>query len=298
MKTTISFRRGDRAVNPISLLWKSLVTVLGIFALLLTVNSVLLEDPSLEIPTRKGAFYSHKSLSSSCNSAPCPECNAKLKTEGPSSSSSSSSFQTTQGEKRLGLRRILTDDELDEFFRITAEVRAFEYGQADMEQLAPLFAPIYHGHRHALGRERAGGFIDVGANVGDLSAMVINAWTSHSKIFYHNSLNIVSGTDKFVDKTNFRPTQDHEMAFAYLLEASPTTFELLRRRANASFWGDSGVQLLNMAAAMLQDFSGFVLQTQPHITLDFRSQRRKEMKLSDQLLKGVFSCKHLRLMTL
>jgi FkbM family methyltransferase len=258
MKTTISFRRGDRAVNPISFLWKSLVAVLGIFALLLTINSVLVEVPSQEIPTRKGALYNRKTLSSSCNSAPCPDCNAQLKTESTSLPSSYASLsEITLGEKRLGLRRILTDDELDEFFRITAEVRAFEYGQADMEQLAPLFAPIYHGHRHALGRERAGGFIDVGANVGDLSAMVINAWTSHSKIFYHNSLSASSTGYTLVDKTNGRPSQDHEMAFTYLLEASPTTFELLRRRANSSFWGDSGVQLFNMAASNVTGFQRF-----------------------------------------
>jgi len=124
-----------------------------------------------------------------------------------------------------------------------------------MEQLAPLFAPIYHGHRHALGREGAGGFIDVGANVGDL----INSWTSHSKIFYHNSLSVSSAGYALVDKTNGRPTQDHEIACTYLLEASPATFELLRRRANASFWGDSGVQLLNMAASNVTEFQRFCL---------------------------------------
>jgi FkbM family methyltransferase len=256
MKTTNAFRRGERAVNLISLLWRSLVAVLGIFALLLVVNSVLLEVPSLKIPTQKGMLYTHKTMSSSSyNFVPCLDSSAHVNTAGPSLSSSyASSSNKTPIEKRLGLRKILTDDELDEFFRITAEVRAFEYGQADMEQLAPLFAPIYHGHRHALGREKAGGFIDVGANVGDLSAMVINAWTCHSKIFYHNSLNENSEGKKLVDKTNGRPTLDHEMAFTYLLEASPTTFELLRRRASASYWEDSGVRLFNMAAS---NFTGF-----------------------------------------
>lgn len=233
-----------------------MLLVLGIFSLLLTINSVLLEVPSLDPPPRKGVFHNLKTLVPSCNSALCPDCNSPIKTAG-SSTSSTSSPATSHGEKRLGLRRILTDDELDEFFRITAEVRAYEYGQADMEQLAPLFAPIYHGHRHALGQEGAGGFIDVGANVGDLSAMVINAWTSHSKIFYHNSLSSNSAGELLVDKTNGRPTREHEMAFAYLLEASPNTFELLRRRANVSFWGDSGIQLFNMAASNVSGFQRF-----------------------------------------
>jgi FkbM family methyltransferase len=286
MKITSALRR-DRAVNPISFLWKSLVTVLGIFALLLTINSILLEVPSLEIPSRKGALYKHKIISSSCNSAPCPDCNAQLKTESPSSSSSSSS-KTTQGEKRLGLRRILTDDELDEFFRITAEVRAFEYGQADMEQLAPLFAPIYHGHRHALGREGAGGFIDVGANVGDLSAMVINAWTSHSKIFYHNSLSVSTAGYTLVDKTNGRPTQDHEMAFTYLLEASPATFELLRRRANASFWGDSGVQLFNIAASNVTGFQRFCFADAASHHSGLSITKKKGDETVRSVIKGCF----------
>jgi hypothetical protein len=144
-------------------------------------------------------FIHFKTLSPPCNAVSCSACPTESKQ--PSLPTSSSDL-TGSGERRLGLRRILTDDELDEFFRITAEVRAFEYGQADMEQLAPLFAPIYHGHRHISGRVGAGGFIDVGANVGDLSAMVINAWTSHSKIFYHNSLSDKEAGEKLIDKTN------------------------------------------------------------------------------------------------
>jgi FkbM family methyltransferase len=249
MKTTNS-RRVDRGTFQVTFLWKSLLLVFGIFALLLTINSILLEVPTLEKPSRKGVFHNFKTLSPTCNAVTCP-------TESKQTSPVTSSEVSGSGERRLGLRRILTDNELDEFFRITAEVRAFEYGQADMEQLAPLFAPIYHGHRHISGRIGAGGFIDVGANVGDLSAMVINAWTSHSKIFYHNSLSKKSAGEKLIDKTNGRPSQDHEMAFAYLLEASPATFELLHRRSNTSYWQDSGVQLFNMAASNVTGFQRF-----------------------------------------
>ena len=215
-----------------------------------------MEVPTLEKPSRKGVFHNFKTLSAPCNAVSCPICPTDSKQTSLVTSSSSSDLSAS-GERRLGLRRILTDDELDEFFRITAEVRAFEYGQADMEQLAPLFAPIYHGHRHISGRVGAGGFIDVGANVGDLSAMVINAWTSHSKISYHNSLSDKNAGEKLIDKTNDRPSQEHELAFAYLLEASPATFELLQRRSNTSYWQDSGVQLFNMAASNVTGFQRF-----------------------------------------
>jgi FkbM family methyltransferase len=47
------------------------------------------------------------------------------------------------------------------------------------------------------------------------------------------------------------------MAFAYLLEASPATFELLQRRSNTSYWQDSGVQLFNMAASNVTGFQRF-----------------------------------------
>jgi FkbM family methyltransferase len=111
-----------------------------------------------------------------------------------------------------------------------------------------MLGPVYHAHRASRGTDAngAGGFIDVGANVGDVSELVIRSWTRHAARFYVHHLT-APGVPPLVDAVHSIAHAD-ELAFAYLLEAAPATHELLRRRFDAELWANSHVELLAVAA--------------------------------------------------
>ena len=113
--------------------------------------------------------------------------------------------------------------------------------------LVPLLAPVLSAHRAARGAsaEGAGGFIDVGANVGETAEIVLGAWTRHADRFYHHHLGVAPALR---DAGHPPPGHQDELAFFELLEASPETFALLERRAAASLWGNSHVRTRNVAA--------------------------------------------------
>ena len=90
----------------------------------------------------------------------------------------------------MGLARHLTDDELDTMFRVRSELDGQEFGDADAVSLMPLLRPIYDAHvQEALNEvPRVGGFVDVGANVGDVTASVLAFFSDHHRRFYRHLL--------------------------------------------------------------------------------------------------------------
>ena len=158
-----------------------------------------------------------------------------------------SQTRASSSSARRGLARLLSDDELDEFFRVNAELRTYDFGISDAQQLVPMLTPIYSLHRGERKAEGAGGLIDVGANIGKVSAAVINAWTRHDERFYHHALGDIDIGGKLVDAEH--PIDHHdELAFTWLLEASPLTRMLLQRHFDAAHWVNSHVVIKPIAA--------------------------------------------------
>ena len=183
-----------------------------------------------------------------CPQVPQPGATLSTTTTTTTINPPSSNAAPANNNIRRGLSRLLSDDELDEFFRIESELSSYAFGLADAEQLIPIMTPIYNGHRFArgLGPSGVGGFIDVGTNIGDVSSLVLESWTQQARRFYLHALAL--GDDVILDAVHPHPGHQDELGFMWLLEASPTTLRLLQRRYDASNWRDSHVEILHMAA--------------------------------------------------
>jgi len=160
---------------------------------------------------------------------------------------------------RVGLQRLLTDAELDESFRIRSELDSQAMGTADAEMLLPFLRVIYGEHRSQRGRglEGAGGFVDVGANIGDVSEGILGAMSDHARRFYLHGLSPPGGAlPPLVDPVH--PVyEDQKVAFVYALEPANATRALLERRALFGAWAVSNFRLFPFAAAAVSGTATF-----------------------------------------
>jgi FkbM family methyltransferase len=151
---------------------------------------------------------------------------------------------------RVGLQRLLTDAELDEMFRIRSELDSQHMGTADAEMLLPYFAFIYGEHQRQRGRglSGAGGFVDVGANVGDVSEGILATLSDHARRFYVHGLDPPGGAlPKLVDPVH-PMYESGKMPFLYALEPAEATRALLERRALMGAWAVSNFRVFPLAA--------------------------------------------------
>jgi FkbM family methyltransferase len=144
---------------------------------------------------------------------------------------------------RHGLERLLTDNELDTFFRIDAELHDNLFGTTDVTFLAPYLARVAGALRAELGAgaDGLGGIVDVGANIGGATDAMLGAWSDHAMRFYMH----VVGSDDALHSAY----SNERLAFVFALEAAPKTLALLRRRAEASQWANSNVRVFAAAAS-------------------------------------------------
>ena len=136
---------------------------------------------------------------------------------------------------------------MDEFFRVRSELD-LSFGEADAELLLPLLKPIYGDHKARLGSgpSKAGGFVDVGSNVGDVPDLLLQLFSDHPRRLYLHHLS--TAQPPLVDAIH--PVYDNsKLPFLLLLEASPATLQLLQRRAESSMWAISRARILQVAAA-------------------------------------------------
>jgi FkbM family methyltransferase len=145
--------------------------------------------------------------------------------------------------RRRGLERLLTDDDLDTFFRVEAELHDHAFGTADVTFLAPYLARVAGAHRaeRGAGAGGTGGVVDVGANIGGATDAMLSHWSDHSMRFYLH----VAGSDDSLHSAY----SNERLAFAFALEAAPKTLALLRRRAEAARWANSNVRIFEAAAS-------------------------------------------------
>ena len=152
---------------------------------------------------------------------------------------------------RHGLQRLLSDNELDEMFRIRSELDSQLMGTADAESLLPYFKYIYGEHRRLRGPglEDAGGFLDVGANIGDVSEGILSELSDHARRFYQHVLDPPgSGLPKLIDPTH--PLYENQkLPFVYAMEPAAATRVLLERRALMGAWANSNFRLFPFACA-------------------------------------------------
>lgn len=144
---------------------------------------------------------------------------------------------------RHGLERLLSDNELDTFFRIDAELHDNLFGTTDVTFLAPYLARVAGAFRaeHGAGADGLGGIVDVGANIGGATDAMLGAWSDHAMRFY---MHVVGSDDALHSAYN-----NERLAFVFVLEAAPKTLALLRRRAEASRWPNSNVHIFAAAAS-------------------------------------------------
>jgi FkbM family methyltransferase len=112
------------------------------------------------------------------------------------------------------------------------------------------FLKAIHGEHHKArgpGLARTGGFIDVGANVGDVSEAMLATFTDHARRFYLHHLAPPAGDPRppLVDAVHgiFGTNTFH-----YALEPSAATRALLQRRAEAGLWEGTQFRLFPIAA--------------------------------------------------
>ena len=148
--------------------------------------------------------------------------------------------------RRHGLQRLLADDELDELFRIRSELDTSLFGSADAELLLPLLRFVHGEHHRVRGKDvhETGGFVDVGANIGDVSERVLGELSDHARRFYLHHLG--STEPRLVDAVH--PLYNGgKLAFLYAVEPSEDTRALLQRRAAAGLWAESNFILFPFA---------------------------------------------------
>jgi FkbM family methyltransferase len=141
-------------------------------------------------------------------------------------------------------------------FRVRSELDGQEFGDADAVSLMPLLRPIYDAHvQEALNDvPRVGGFVDVGANVGDVTASVLAFFSDHHRRFYRHLLTAPAAGPPLLDHVHHLQSEE-ALAFVVTVEASPPTLELLRRRAEGGAWEAlSGVRVVH--AAVVNDTAG------------------------------------------
>jgi len=140
---------------------------------------------------------------------------------------------------------------MDTMFRVRSELDGQEFGDADAVSLMPLLRLVYDAHvQEALNElPRVGGFVDVGANVGDVTASILAFFSDHHRRFYRHLLTHAPAGPPLVDHVHHLQGEE-ALAFVVTVEASPPTLELLRRRAEGGAWEPlSGVRIVHAAVA-------------------------------------------------
>lgn len=190
--------------------------------------------------------------------AVCPPSSASVAVAG-----SDATRDNALAPARRGLARVLTDAELDEFFRIRSELFSSQFGEADAELLLPFMRKIYGAHNLARGNNAAGkgGFVDVGANVGSATALILS-WLApdYPARVYHAALAAGSLGPALTDSLHGLHGSDR-LPFLYALEGSARTRELLERRAAAGVWKSVGAEVLPLAASNASGTARFCAYT-------------------------------------
>jgi FkbM family methyltransferase len=176
-------------------------------------------------------------------SAPPPALAALLPAVPPASYQPAATSSTPQH----GLRKFLTTAELDAFFSFKSSAQQMGFAQhrsGDLpEALLPLLHGVFRDYEATVGGEAAGGFVDAGANIGDVSAAVLALLTLQLRVQYEHFLgeNALPGKPALVDTEHSGGSAKGVLPFALLLEPSPLTRRLLQRRAEAGQWHQRGV---------------------------------------------------------
>jgi len=100
-----------------------------------------------------------------------------------------------------------------------------------------------HKARLGIGAHGAGGFVDVGANIGDVSSEILHLFGGQSRLIYAHYLGSLT------DAEHPPPSSNDKVPFLLSLEASPATLQLLERRAEAEAWAGGNARILRAAAA-------------------------------------------------
>lgn len=206
---------------------------------------------------------SNPGLQPSVPSQPCPSCPACTASSSgtvpaqsnpggsstgglsPSTITTSSSSNTTATASRPGLRRLLSDIELDDLFRVRSELDAAAFGTTGDTSLLPLLVRVYGEHkwRRGFGADGAGGFMDVGANIGDVSEEILRTFGGQGRVQHHHYL-----APDLSDPEHPAPGSNEKVPFLLALEGSPGTRALLTRRATAGAWSACNARILGIAA--------------------------------------------------
>lgn len=155
----------------------------------------------------------------------------------------------------FGFRRHLTEAQLDDFFNVRSQLDG-SFGTADAELLMPYLEVIWRSYkgRRRLASQRVGGSVDVGANVGSVSDMILRRFSNHDSKFYLHHL--AASEPKLEDKVH--SLYNHEsMPFLLAVEGSPSTLTLLQRRAEANQWRLSNFKVVGVAAGNSTGMANF-----------------------------------------
>jgi len=141
-------------------------------------------------------------------------------------------------------------------FGVRSELEAGAFGLAGDLGLFHHLVRIFGDHKHTqgLGSEGVGGFVDVGANIGDVSSEILHVFGPQSRITHAHYLSAEawpegSGKPTLLDAEHGSPGSNEKIPFLLSLEASPTTADILERRFQAGVWEQGHAKLIRAAVS-------------------------------------------------